>query len=139
MRVVVPYDGSELSKKALQHAVDHHGDADIVLLHVLDFVEAGYDAPPEAALPGYWQDWHEEAKEAAEDLFEEARNLVDADLETETVVGRPARAVVEFADEQNADAIVMGSHGREGVSRILLGSVAETVVRRANVPVTVVR
>lgn len=139
MHVVVPYDGSELSKKALQHAADHHEDAHISLVHVLDFVEAGYDAPPEAALPGYWQDWHEEAEANAEELLEEAKALADADLEGETVVGRPARAIVEFAEENDADAIVMGSHGREGVSRILLGSVAETVVRRSPVPVTVVR
>lgn len=139
MRVVVPYDGSDLSKKALEHAVEHHEDADIALVHVLDFVEAGYDAPPEAALPGYWKGWHEEAEAAAEEMFEEAEDLVDADFETETVVGRPARAIVDYADETDADAIVMGSHGREGASRILLGSVAETVVRRANVPVTVVR
>jgi nucleotide-binding universal stress UspA family protein len=139
MRVVVPYDGSELSKKALQHAADTHEDADIVLLHVLDFVEAGYDASPEAALPGYWQEWYEEAEEGAEELLAKAEDLVDADLETEIVVGRPASEIVEFAEETDADAIVMGSHGREGVSRILLGSVAETVVRRATVPVTVVR
>ncbi|QLD87255.1 universal stress protein [Natronomonas halophila] len=139
MRVVVPYDGSELAKDALEFAVEHHEDADIALVHVLDFVEAGYDAPPEAALPGYWQDWHEEAEKAAEEMFAEAEDLVDVDFETETIVGRPARAIVEYVDETDADAIVMGSHGREGVSRILLGSVAETVVRRAEVPVTVVR
>lgn len=139
MSAVVPYDGSELSKKALQHAADQYDESDIVLLHVLDFVEAGYDAPPEAELPGYWSDWHEEAREAAEEKFEAARALVDADLRTETVVGRPAQAIVEYADEHDVDAIVMGSHGRTGISRVLLGSVAETVVRRASVPVTVVR
>ncbi|WP_336133418.1 universal stress protein [Natronomonas amylolytica] len=139
MRIVVPYDGSELSKKALRHAVDTYEGADIVLVHVLDFVEAGYDAPPEAALPGYWQEWYEEAEGGAEELLAKAEDIVDADLETEIVVGRPASEIVAFAEETDADAIVMGSHGRDGVSRILLGSVAETVVRRATVPVTVVR
>lgn len=139
MTVLVPYEGAELSKKALQHAVEQHEGSEIVLLHVLDFVEAGYDAPPDAELPGYWSDWHEQAREAAEEKFEEAQSLVDVDLQTETVVGRPAKAIVEYADEHEVEAIVMGSHGREGISRVLLGSVAETVVRRSPVPVTVVR
>jgi len=46
---------------------------------------------------------------------------------------------VEYAEESDVDHIVIGSHGRSGVSRILLGSVAESVVRRADMPVTVVR
>ncbi|MFQ3318748.1 MAG: nucleotide-binding universal stress UspA family protein [Natronomonas sp.] len=139
MRVVVPYDGSELAEKALNHAIEQYEDADIVLLHVLDFVEAGYEAPPEAALPGYWTEWYEDAEERAEVLFEEAQEGVDRDLETDTIVGRPAREIVEYVEEHDIDAVVMGSHGREGVSRILLGSVAEAVVRRSPVPVTVVR
>jgi len=54
-------------------------------------------------------------------------------------VGRPTKVIVEYADDHDIDQIVMGSHGRSGMSRILLGSVAEIVVRRASVPVTVVR
>jgi nucleotide-binding universal stress UspA family protein len=57
----------------------------------------------------------------------------------ETIVGVPSRAIVEWAEENEVDGVVIGSHGREGVSRVLLGSVAETVVRRSPVPVTVVR
>jgi nucleotide-binding universal stress UspA family protein len=55
------------------------------------------------------------------------------------VVGKPARAIVEYADDHDIDQIVMGSHGRSGVTRILLGSVAESVVRDSTVPVTVAR
>ena len=61
------------------------------------------------------------------------------DVERALEVGRPTRTIVEYADEHDIDQIVMGSHGRSGMSRILLGSVAEIVVRRATVPVTVVR
>lgn len=139
MRVLVPYDGSELSDAALEHAVETYDDADIVLLHVLDFVSAGYQAPPEAALPGYWSDWYDDAEASAEETLESARAEYDAPTETETVLGRPARAIVEYVEERDVDAVVMGSHGRDGVSRILLGSVAESVVRRSPVPVTVVR
>jgi nucleotide-binding universal stress UspA family protein len=55
------------------------------------------------------------------------------------VVGRPAREIVDYADENDIDHVVMGSHGRSGVSRIVLGSVAENVVRKSSVPVTVAR
>lgn len=139
MRVVVPYDGSEQARKALDHVVERYGDGEIVLLYVQDFIAAGYEASPEAALPGYWKEWYEEAQNEAEELFEEARSRVDTDIETESVVGRPERAIVEYVEDNAVDAVVIGSHGRSGVSRILLGSVAETVVRRSPVPVTVVR
>jgi len=55
------------------------------------------------------------------------------------VVGRPAREITDELESGEYDHVVMGSHGRSGVSRILLGSVAETVLRRSPVPVTVVR
>jgi nucleotide-binding universal stress UspA family protein len=139
MRVLVPYDDSEQAEKALDHAVERYEGDDIVLVYVQDFVAAGYEASPGAALPGYWKEWYEEAEAEAEALFEDARERVDVDLETEAVVGRPERAIVDYINENDIDAVVIGSHGRKGVSRILLGSVAETVVRRAPVPVTVVR
>ena len=80
--------------------------------------------------------------ENAESLLESARSVAeerDATVSTETVRGTPARRIVEFAEEEGVDQIVIGSHGRSGVSRVLLGSVAEQVVRRSPVPVTVVR
>ncbi|MFP4187941.1 MAG: universal stress protein [Halobacteriales archaeon] len=55
------------------------------------------------------------------------------------VLGDPAREIVAYAEENNVDRVVMGSHGRDGATRVLLGSVAETVVRRSPTPVTVVR
>jgi nucleotide-binding universal stress UspA family protein len=141
--VLVPIDASPLSERAVEFALEEYADeATITVLHVLDFVEAGYGAPMEASLPGYWEDWYESEEENAERLFEEAQATADeygVTLETETVMGRPARSIVEFADTETVDHVVMGSHGRSGVSRILLGSVAETVLRRAHCPVTIVR
>lgn len=139
MRVLVPYDGSEQAEAALEYAREIHDGDEIVLLYVLDYVEAGYRAAPEAALAGYWEEWYDEAEASGEELLAEASAAFDADVETNVVAGSPARAIVEFVDDGSIDAVVIGSHGREGLSRILLGSVAETVVRRSPVPVTVVR
>ncbi|WP_254861597.1 universal stress protein [Halovivax gelatinilyticus] len=63
----------------------------------------------------------------------------ERDVRVETAAGKPGREIVRFADEHDADHIVVGNHGREGVARVLVGSVAEQVVSRASMPVTVVR
>jgi len=60
-------------------------------------------------------------------------------VETRTRLGTPAQEILEYVERNPIDHVVIGSHGRSGVARILLGSVAEVVVRRSPVPVTVVR
>ncbi len=139
MRVLIPYDGSEQATAALEYAETHHPGDEFVLLHVLDFVEAGYGAAPETALASYWDEWYDQARASAEELLEKASSGIDTDVETDIVTGSPSSAIVEYIDDEAIDAVVIGSHGRSGISRILLGSVAETVVRRSPVPVTVVR
>lgn len=139
-RTLVPLDGSEQSTDALEYALEHFDDSTVVCLNVIDPIEAGYTA--QASVPGYSREWFEQAQDSAEHLFSEARDLAETygvEIETDTDVGRPSRTIVDYADEHDIDNIVMGSHGREGVSRILLGSVAEAVMRRSTVPVTIVR
>jgi len=139
-RILVPVDGSEQSRRAFDFALAEFPDSSFVLLHVINPAEAGYNAG--ASIPTFSEEWYERAEENAEVLFEELREEAEPRgvvVSTDTVVGKPSRAIVEFADEEDIDQIVMGSHGRSGVSRILLGSVAETVVRQASVPVTVAR
>lgn len=138
MNVLVPIDDSEPGRAAVEHAVTTFPDADITVLHVVN-----------PSMSTYRSDTHfnferlvELEEEKAETLFETAREIADdhdASVATETVVGEPIRDIVAFAEENDIDQIVIGSHGRSGVSRVLLGSVAEQVVRRASIPVTVVR
>jgi nucleotide-binding universal stress UspA family protein len=139
-RILVPYDGSEQADHALEFAFGEFPDAEVRVLHVIDPVEAGYSTQPTAF--GRAEEWFESAKEGAEEMFESVRERAEeagVTVETSVEVGRPSRVVVEEAEAEDIDQVVMGSHGREGVSRILLGSVAEAVVRRSPVPVTVVR
>lgn len=139
-KILVPIDGSPQSDDALDYALEEFADEEITVLHVIDPIDAGYSAP--VGMPGGTEEWYEAAREQSETLFEEAQEVADGygvTLETDEELGRPSTTIVEFADENDFDQIVMGSHGRSGVSRILLGSVAETVVRRASMPVTVVR
>lgn len=139
MQILLPYDGSEQAKTALEYAEAEHSDDELVLLHVVDFIESGYNTAPDAALAGYWDEWYEQAETSGKELLQKAAGTVENDVETDLVVGRPSRAIIEYVDDNDIDAVVIGSHGRDGLSRILLGSVAETVVRRSPVPVTVVR
>ena len=139
-KVLVPIDGSPQSDTALEYALEEFADDEITVIHVIDPIDAGYSAP--VGMPGSSEEWYESAQNESEALFEEAQEMADqhgVTLDTAEELGRPSRTIVEYADENDFDQIVMGSHGRSGVSRILLGSVAETVVRRATVPVTVVR
>ncbi|MFC7046882.1 universal stress protein [Halobacteriaceae archaeon GCM10025711] len=139
-RVLVPYDGSEQSRQALDYALEQFPGARITVLHVIDPLDAGYS--PRATMPGGSEEWYEHAKDAADELFEEAQERADdydVDLDVAREIGRPARVIIDHVEDHDATQVVMGSHGRSGVTRILLGSVAETVVRRSPVPVTVVR
>ena len=139
-RILVPMGGSPQSEKALNHVLTEYPDAEITVLHVIDPVDAGYAADPMGG--DYWEGWYEFAEDRADNVFEAAREQAAAhgrEVETVQDMGPPARIIVSYADENDIDHIVMGSHGRKGVARVLLGSVAETVVRRASMPVTVVR
>ncbi len=138
MKVLVPIDGSVQSKSAVEYAADTLEPDTVVLLHVIDPVEAGYSAA--ATMPGYSEEWYENRKAEAESLFADAEaRLEGIDVRTVTEVGRPSRTIISYVEENDIDQVVMGSHGRSGVTRILLGSVAESVVRRSPIPVTIVR
>ena len=139
-RLLVPVDGSEQAHEAVEFVTDEHDDGVVVLLHVINPAEAGYGA--QASIPSFSEEWYEGEKDAAKDRFDEVSDqAVDTDLVFERVieVGKPTRVIVDYAADNDIHQIVMGSHGRSGVTRILLGSVAEAVVRRSPVPVTVVR
>ncbi|WP_049929120.1 universal stress protein [Halopiger goleimassiliensis] len=138
MSVLVAYDGSAPAQDAATYAFEEYPDEEIVLLRVLELAEGYTGAGVELAREALG----ERTEEADEELLEEVTDLAgssEAAFRTEVRVGDPAHEVVEFAGEHDVDHIVVGNHGRTGVSRVLLGSVAEKIVRRAPVPVTVVR
>ncbi|MCL7418427.1 MAG: universal stress protein, partial [Halalkalicoccus sp.] len=123
------------SREALRYAHGTFPDAEITAVHVIP-VEgywAAFTDDPEVA-PGY-----ERAREHAEELFETLRGEVETEIETRIETGSPAKEIVDLGEKGGFDTIVIGSHGRTGATRVLLGSVAEAVARRSPVPVTIVR
>jgi nucleotide-binding universal stress UspA family protein len=139
--ILVPMDYSELAKRALHYALTEFPDASVTALHVLDF-RSSDPGPGGFGTANAWDDWLEGAREHADALFEEVSAIAaeyDADLTTEMVVGEDARSILDYAESHDVDLIVLGSHGRSVPAQVLLGSVAQTVIRRAPVPVLVVR
>ena len=139
-RVLVPFDGSPLSERALERVITKHPDDRISVLYVIDPMLAVYEAEAKG-LPAA-STWHDRMKERADEICTGATDRAadrDCEITTATEIGRPARTILEYADEHGIEHIIMGGHGRVGVSRLVLGSVTENVIRHAPMPVTVVR
>lgn len=139
--ILLPTDGSEGTEGAITNGLDIAAryDAAVHALYVIDVAEllrVGYGGDRsdfEAAI----EPLEAEAKRAVEDVRERARQR---GVEVVAVVreGAPYETIVEYAAETDADLIVMGTHGRRGLRRYLVGSVTERVVRTAAVPVMTV-
>lgn len=138
--VLVAFDGSPLAQRALDYALRKHPDDDLVVLHVVDPVYAVYEA--EFSGPAEAEAWSTDVGAASERLLAEAESIAAEHVGTVTtasVTGKPERRILEAVEEYDADHVVMGSHGRAGVPRLVMGSTAEAVMRHSPVPVTVVR
>jgi nucleotide-binding universal stress UspA family protein len=138
-RILVPTDGSEGSRRVVEHAVrlaDVHG----ATVHGLYVVNSGSFAglPLESSWEGLDEMLRADARAAVEVV---RRVAADAGVpfETRIIEGSPSREIVEYAEREGCDLVVMGTHGRGGLDRLLLGSVAEKVVRASRVPVLTVR
>ena len=150
-RILVAVDGSEEAAEALRFAAAEWPDAELTALHVINPADSATGA--EGGFPGASDQWYASAKQRGERILSEsveAAEAVDRAVETRLEVGRPTKTILDVAggaapvgDEADSgepfDHVVLASRGRTGLSRVLLGSVAEGVVRRAEVPVTVVR
>ncbi|CAI49037.1 UspA domain protein [Natronomonas pharaonis DSM 2160] len=137
MHVLVPLDGNAPAEAALEYALAAFPDAAVTAVCVVGVVDsaAAADQLPEDRRAEY-----DRAVADAEAVLDDAAARADGrQLTTEVIYGPPSEAIPDYAADVNADRIVMGEHGQAGASDILLGSVAENVVRNAPVPVTVVR
>lgn len=134
-KIVVPVDFSDESfvavDKALQLAAD---PAQVLVLHVLQDM-APLD--PETAWGTIEVDTR--IRHATQALRERLTRDHHENLSLDVVLGDPGREIVAVAEREHADLIVLTSHGRTGLRRLLIGSVAERVVRLAHCPVLVLR
>jgi nucleotide-binding universal stress UspA family protein len=142
-RILVPTDFSPASDAALVTAKDvaERFGASIHLLHVLEdpYSTAAFATEVYGYLPpGLRESWQRDAEQRLATLLPPGERIRYGGSTTVTF-GSPARTIIEHAAETGSDLIVMGTHGRGGMAHLLLGSVAERVVRTARCPVLTVR
>jgi nucleotide-binding universal stress UspA family protein len=141
--ILVPLDGSELAEQALPVAayIAHHTCGRIVLLEcVVPPIELGPYIGREPPL--LVQQAIDTDTEMATDYLKriiQENNLADTETEIKIEYGWPAHCILTVAEQQQSDLIVINSHGRSGLSRWILGSVAQKVIRYAPIPVLVLR
>ena len=138
-RILVPVDFSESSERAIQYAgqLAAESDARVELVHVLDDPYLAGAWPTESYLPSAAVVLDGLADVAATRLAKRAALLTSESVPSKSVVlrGNPARKIIEYATLFNFDVIVMGRHGRSALSHLLMGGVAERVLRTASCPV----
>ncbi|PSP84318.1 universal stress protein [Halobacteriales archaeon QS_1_68_17] len=135
--ILLPTDGSSGADRAVENAIDMARMYEAAL-HVLYVVDMG-DMPADVDTGTIHTTLEETGRETTERVAERARDAGVETVETAVVSGSPYGTILEYADEQDVDLIVMGTHGRTGLGRFLLGSVTERVVRNSEVPVLTVR
>lgn len=139
-RILVPLDFSANSRRALDyaHAMARTFDASLHLVHVCE-VPSLLTGTMDAYAIAY-ADWSQRFGEVAEtQLIRESAGITDVKVTTEVLFGTPASAICEAAEINQSDLIVMGTHGHGAVMHMVMGNVAERVVRAAPCPVLTVR
>lgn len=142
-KIAVAVDGSSTSDLALQEAIRVAGGGGTVLaLYVVDngvmLFDAGFYDPTQ--IERAYVDSGKKALEAASRVLGNAGVAFETKLVTEpAVIGDIAASINAAASEWGADLLVIGTHGRRGVRRLVLGSVAEAVIRQSATPVLLVR
>ncbi len=139
-RILTPTDFSKLSFESIEYALSifKSEDLQLYLLHIIDRAKI-------RKIKTKNKNAHELISEIKKEAIKKLDNIVDDYLETitnvETAVriGEPYSEIVKYAQQKNVDLIVISTHGRTGISHMLMGSVAEKVVRYSPIPVLTVK
>ncbi|WP_135854211.1 universal stress protein [Halorussus salinus] len=136
-RILVPTDGSGPADRAFEQALDLAAtyDAALHLLYVVDVSSLAGEFDAVTVV----EHLERSGRETVRGLRKRAEEAGVEEVTTKVVEGTPYRTILDYADDEEIDLVVMGTHGRTGLDRYLLGSVTERVVRTADVPVLTVR
>jgi nucleotide-binding universal stress UspA family protein len=144
-RILVPTDGSDVAEAAVDHALDlaERYDAEVHALYVVDIDSVNISLGTEQVdriKQGRFDEMDElkERAEAATAAVADRGAERGVDVVERVAGGRPHTVIADYAEDNDVSLIVMGSHGRAGVRRALLGSVTERTLRSTHVPVLVV-
>lgn len=136
--VLVPTDGSEAAAAAIDHgvAIAERFDGRVHAVNVINVADLAVNhtyGPPGELLEGL-----QSAGEAATERVADRARAAGLDAETRVVEGYPTGDLLSYAEDNDVDLVAMGTHGRSGLERVLLGSTTERMIRRAAVPVLAV-
>ncbi len=134
--VLIPTDGSRGSMAAASHAIDLATafGAAVHVVHSIDLTVGG----GELATGPVYSEFERIGRESVDEVIEQAEQAGVDRIESSILTGSAGRAIVKYATDRDIDVVVIGTHGRSGLDRWLLGSVAEKVVRTAPMPVMTV-
>jgi nucleotide-binding universal stress UspA family protein len=141
-KILIGTDGGDLMAPVYDHAAyfARLTDATVHIAYVLDI--AGFTAYP---IDSSWENMYDVLLEEGKQIVANAkrdlasRGVIEDRIVTTVLDGHPAEEIDKYAGSQDIDLVVIGSHGRKGLDRLLIGSVADNVVRGSKVPVLIVR
>ncbi|MBU4076499.1 MAG: universal stress protein [Euryarchaeota archaeon] len=138
-KILIATDGSEYTKNSIDYGLElaKNTQAELHVLYVID-TAAFASIPMDAA----WESMYELLKKEGDEATRYAAEKAEAEgltVEKLTVEGHPAEEIIKYAEKNSMNIIVMGTLGKSGLDRFLLGSVAEKVVRASKIPVLIVR
>ena len=143
MKILAAVDGSEPSLHALNQAVEHAAkwDAELIIVSVVPPISPIVYLGP---APLYTEQYNKAATESHERVLEESRARIgeshpDIQVETRLEEGRPAEVIVETAQKEDVDLIVMGSQGMGGITGWILGSTSRSVVDSCTKPILIIK
>lgn len=141
--IMVATDGSEAAKKAVDSAIRlaQKNNAKLYAVHVIvpGETKVTQHDPRDAEWEKHMKEYLMTQGKEATHYVETAGKIVNVAVEPVVLEGNPANEIVNFAEKNDIELIVMGTLGKTGIERFLLGSVAENVIRHSKVPVLVVR
>ena len=138
-KILIPTDNSKVSIEAAKQGLEIAKlmNSKVYVIYVVDIM-------PFVGLPteGFWESMKEILEEEGKEAFNKIESIAkefDIDIVSEILEGSPANEIVEYANKKNINLIVMGTSGKSGIDKLLLGSVAEKVSKRAQCPILLVK
>ena len=148
-KILVCFDGSELAEKILPYAVEEavRFDSDLVLFRVIsEPYIIGLALPGMPGIPINAPNTEkleieevQEAKEYLKSIADKLQTEKNLRVSYDSVIGTPGPAIIEYCEKQKIELIAMVTHGRSGPGRVILGSIAEYVIRHSTLPILLMR
>jgi nucleotide-binding universal stress UspA family protein len=144
-KIMVPLDGSELAESVLPHVealIEGFNIREVILARVVEPSRHPYGGEGDIIDPKDLAKWEASRKSSAKDYLEQIARRFKREgtaVRSEVIVGRATESLADYAERSGIDLLIIATHGRSGVTRWVMGSVADKLLRSASVPVLMIR